>query len=85
MTKSELLSLLRGAESVLWDAVGRNVGGAEEMHQRIARALRADAAATPDGACASCGNALTQPATGRPREYCGGACKKRAYRAGRQA
>ncbi|GHJ27123.1 hypothetical protein TPA0910_15560 [Streptomyces hygroscopicus subsp. sporocinereus] len=81
MTKSELLSLLRDAESVLWDAVCRNVSGAEKTHQRIARALRAEDAATPDGTCASCGNALTQPSTGRPRTYCGGACKKRAQRA----
>jgi hypothetical protein len=85
MTKSELLSLLREAETVLWDALGQNVSGAEETHRRIAAALRAEAMATPDGACAACGSALTQPSTGRPRKYCGEACKKRAYRAGRQA
>lgn len=81
MTKSELLALLRDAEGVLWDAVGRNVSGAEGTHQRIARALRAEAASTPDGACPVCGKAITQPSTGRPRTYCGGACKKRAQRA----
>jgi hypothetical protein len=81
MTKSELLALLRDAETVLWDAMGRNVSGAEETHQRIALALRAEAASTPDGACPVCGEAVTQPATGRPRTYCGGACKKRAQRA----
>lgn len=81
MTKSELLTLLRDAETVLWDAMGRNVSGAEETHQRIARALRAEASSTPDGDCPVCGEAVTQPATGRPRTYCGEACKKRAQRA----
>lgn len=81
MTKSELLALLRDAETVLWDAVGRKVSGAEETHQRIALALRAEAVSTPDGVCPVCGEAITQPCTGRPRTYCGGACKKRAQRA----
>jgi ferredoxin len=83
MTKNDLISLLRDAEAVLWDSVSKGVVGAEETHQRIARALRADDAATADGACVSCGNALTQPSTGRPRMYCGEACKKRAYRSKR--
>lgn len=81
MTKSQLLSLLRDAEPVVWEAVGRNVNGAEETHRHIARALRTEDAATSDGTCASCGNALTQPSTGRPRMYCGETCKKRAQRA----
>lgn len=85
MTKSELMALLRDAESVLWASLGRGIEGTEETHQRIAAALRAEAMATPDGACASCGEALTQPPTGRPRKFCGEACKKRAYRASRQA
>lgn len=83
MTKNELISLLRDAESVLWESVGKGISGAEETHQRIALALRAEAIATAVGMCVSCGNALTQPTTGRPRMYCGEACKKRAYRAKR--
>lgn len=83
MTKKELISLLREAESVLWETLGKGVSRAEETHRRIAIALQAEAAKTPDGVCVSCGNALTQPITGRPRVYCGEACKKRAYRAKR--
>lgn len=83
MTKKELISLLRDAESVLWGALGKNVSGVEDLHQRIAIALQAEAAETPDGVCVSCGDALAQPTTGRPRMYCGEACKKRAYRAKR--
>lgn len=84
LTRSELLSLLRDAETVLWDAIGRNVKGAEKTHQRIALALRAEDASMTEGACSICGKALTQPTTGRPRTYCGGTCKKRAYRASRR-
>lgn len=83
MTKNELISLLRDADAVLWAAVPKGVTGAEEMHQRVADALRAEAARTAGGACVSCGDALTQPSTGRPRMYCGEACKKRAHRANR--
>ncbi|OCC07526.1 hypothetical protein A3Q37_06690 [Streptomyces sp. PTY087I2] len=83
MTKNELISLLRDAESVLFDSLGKNISGAEELHQRLAAALRSEAAGTADGTCASCGNTLTQQSTGRPRVYCGEACKKRAYRSKR--
>jgi hypothetical protein len=81
MTKKELLSLLQEAESVLWAALGKDVIGAAETHRKIALALRAESADSRDGACASCGEPLIQPVTGRPRMYCGEACKKRAYRA----
>ncbi|MGC0375909.1 hypothetical protein [Streptomyces sp. SAI-229] len=83
MTKSELISLLHDAEPILWEALEKGISGAEEAHQKVARALRVAAAETADGACVSCGDALTQPSTGRPRMYCGEACKKRAYRAKR--
>lgn len=82
-TRSELVALLRDAETVLWDAISQQVNGAESIHQRVARALAAEAAAAADGTCLSCGNALTQPAVGRPRLYCREACKKRAHRSRR--
>lgn len=83
MTKSELLALLRDAETVLWEALPKNVSGAEELYRRIGDALRAEAALGADGACPVCGEAITQPATGRPRTYCGSACKTKAYRSRR--
>jgi hypothetical protein len=83
MTKNEMFSLLREAEEVLFNALAKGVSGAEETHRKVALALRSEAAATPDGVCVTCGEAITQPATGRPRMYCGEACKKRAYRSKR--
>lgn len=79
-TRSELIALLRDAETVLWSAVGQQVSGAEDVHQRIARALRAEASAAADGACVTCGNALSQPEVGRPRRYCTDRCRKAAHR-----
>lgn len=84
MTRSELVNLLREANSALGDALFGDSMKAAPTLDRLGNALRALDAETADGVCASCGSALTQPATGRPRVYCGSACKKRAQRA-RQA
>lgn len=81
MTRSELLSLLRDAETALVAALYGDTKSALPALGAIGNALRAETAATSDGACPVCRIALVQPQTGRPRTYCGGACKKRAYRA----
>jgi AcrR family transcriptional regulator len=33
-----------------------------------------------DGRCAVCGKAISAPARGRPRRFCGGACRQKAHR-----
>jgi hypothetical protein len=84
VTKNELLALLRDAQSALQEALYGETAGPVETLEAISSALRAEAVLGVDGVCPVCGEAVTQPATGRPRTYCGGACKKRAQRA-RQA
>ena len=81
MTKCDLLALLREASTALQAALYGETGNGPKVLDDINRALSVEAAAGADGTCAVCGNAITQPATGRPRTYCGGACKKRAQRA----
>ncbi|PKW08966.1 hypothetical protein SAMN05428944_3890 [Streptomyces sp. 1222.5] len=81
MTKSELIALLREAQTALEGALYGETGNAPRILDHIAAALRSETALGTDGACAVCGEAVTQPATGRPRMYCCGACKKRAQRA----
>lgn len=34
-----------------------------------------------DEPCEQCGRQMTQPDVGRPRHYCSGRCRQRAYRA----
>lgn len=76
MTRKQLISLLRVAESALWTAA-RVSPEAQSAQQQIHQALRAvDAADT----CPQCGNPLAQPEIGRPKRYCGDACRKAAYR-----
>jgi len=82
MTQDRLLTLLREAESAIVAALYGETDSATATLNRIARALSAAAA---DGRCQSCGKELSQAATGRPKLYCGEACKKRAYRARRSA
>jgi hypothetical protein len=81
MTKKELLSLLAEAETLLWAAGSQGFKDGEALRERIENALRAEYASTPGGVCVTCGETLAQSSTGRPRMYCGEACKKRAYRA----
>lgn len=76
MTRQELLSLLRVAESVLWAEATRSTS-AMEAHQQIARGLRA---AEADDKCPQCGTALVQAEVGRPKRYCAENCRKAAYR-----
>jgi predicted nucleic acid-binding Zn ribbon protein len=80
MTKSELLALLRDAHLALEGALYGETAGPADTLARIGDALRAEAVKAPDEICPVCGNAVTQPATGRPRTYCGDTCKKRAQR-----
>lgn len=85
MTKTELLALLRDAHLALHDALYGEVEGPAATLSKIGDALRVEAVKAPDEICPVCGNAVTQPATGRPRTYCGGTCKKRAQRARQRA
>jgi hypothetical protein len=80
MTKSELLDLLRDAHLAIEEALYGETAGPVDTLTRIGDALRAEAIKAPDEICPICGNAVTQPATGRPRTYCGDTCKKRAQR-----
>jgi hypothetical protein len=84
-TRSELVSLLRHAESALWDVVCGDTSTVQRAHQEIALALRRLSIETADGTCADCGNTLVQRGNGRPREYCNDTCKKRAQRKRRAA
>jgi hypothetical protein len=77
MTRAELISLLRVAESALWDAASK-APETMDAHQRIALALRA---VDSEEQCPQCGNPLVQPAVGRPKRYCGDNCRKAAYAA----
>jgi hypothetical protein len=82
-TKSELLALLRESATALEAALYGDEKSAPKTLDNIHNALRAEAALGADGDCPVCGEAITQPATGRPRTYCGSACKTRAYRSRR--
>jgi hypothetical protein len=76
MTYQQLVSLLRVAETALWD-LGQKDDNALRAQQEIARALRAvDSAAN----CAQCGKPLAQQGSGRPKTYCGATCRSAAYR-----
>ncbi|MCX4576575.1 hypothetical protein OHB41_26055 [Streptomyces sp. NBC_01571] len=75
MTRQQLISLLRVAESTLWELVGTNEDAAR-THQEIASALRAVDA---EGSCQRCGNPLANSGMGRPRRYCSDNCRKYAY------
>lgn len=77
MTRQELISLLRVAESALWTAATVSPE-AQSAQQQIALALRAVDAADK---CPQCGNPLVQPEIGRPKHYCGATCRSAAYRA----
>jgi hypothetical protein len=79
MTRQQLISLLRVAESALWEAATVSPG-AQAAHQQIARGLRAVESADN---CRQCGTALAQSAMGRPKAYCGDTCRSAAYRARR--
>lgn len=79
MTRTQLIALLRVAESALWRAANISPD-ALDAHQQIARGLRAVEAADN---CPRCGNPLVQPEVGRPKTYCGDGCRKAAYKARR--
>lgn len=83
MTKNQIAALLRETMPVLLEAAYLGAKDADVTLKKVDAALAAMAAQTADGACLTCGEAITQPATGRPRMYCGEACKKRAYRSKR--
>ncbi len=76
MTRKQLISLLRVAESALWTAATVSPE-AQSAQQQIALALRAVDAADK---CPQCGNPLVQPEIGRPKRYCEDTCRKAAYR-----
>lgn len=84
MTKNEAIRLLRLADETLWLVVRGHTASADATQRKISLALRANDMETPGGACLTCGAAITQPETGRPRLYCSDAHRKAAHRAARQ-
>jgi hypothetical protein len=48
--------------------------------RQAARALVTRPTAAPDGGCPGCGQPVAQPERGRPRKWCGEACRSRHRR-----
>jgi hypothetical protein len=84
VTKNEAIRLLRLAEETLWLVALGNTETADAAQRKISLALRANDMEAQGGGCLTCGAAIAQPETGRPRLYCSDAHRKAAHRASRQ-
>jgi hypothetical protein len=82
-----LMTALRNAESVAWDAIAKpDSDRATAVHQAIAAALRIaeDQATGPRCEAPTCDNAIEYSGIGRHRRFCSDRCRKAAHRASRQ-
>lgn len=61
---------LAAAESIEAAGATRAAGVVRQLARRVAEMARVDAAGPSADRCASCGDEIRQPATGRRRRYC---------------
>lgn len=82
-----IIDAIQSAEAILWRSMANPTSDSVEAAQRhLAEALRliAERPSAPRCEASTCENGVSYSGIGRPRRFCSDACRKRAFRAGRQ-